>query len=532
MKQILIDSAPIRLSVEESKGGKTVARGEFARVDVPTQNGRRYPRSLYEREVNKLQETVARRRSFGELDHPADGKTKLSRASHIITALEVRNDGVVWGEAEIMDTPAGRTLKAILEAGAEVGVSSRGFGSTRALDDGTQEVGEDFTLRTFDFVADPAMQSAYPTIFAESVDEGIDESFLDEYPQLVEGIRRSEREKVEAEAVERLRAVVAMHERDLREQLAGEFEKRLLEGLSDVRTSLTEQFANDPEVVGAKVVLSEVAKLIAPFIGVQTDEAVVRDALAAKDEEISSLKASLREAIDLAGVARNMIQIEQRLAGHPLADRIRKLIGNDIVSQKASVVEARLNVAIEQFADIVEDQRVSNKRRFEDQLSRMKVEFSRLKAQSEEREARYTAHIQKIREEHGSQVNRLKADLDAERQRHAKAMTVAESAAKKLSEAETKLNVAKVEAHRYRRVAGHTNAAQLLSLTEGVSDTDAIDELVKRNGSRSIPNDLAGVQDRVRGFQRVPEAKGVSKNELFEDTMSGIEEMQRLAGIR
>jgi hypothetical protein len=117
-------------------------------------------------------------------------------------------------------------------------------------------------------------------------------------------------------------------------------------------------------------------------------------------------------------------------------------------------------------------------------------------------------------------------------------MTVAESAAKKLSEAESKLSVAKLEAHRYRRASGHTNMAQLLSLTEGVSDTDSIDELVRRNGSRSIPSDLAGVQDRIRGFQRVPSVNGananvnVSNNDLFEDTRSGIEEMQRLAGIR
>ena len=147
MKSLLIDAMPITLSlVEGDDGDKVVARGEFARCDVPTQNGRKYSRALYEREVAKLQDAIKRRRMFGELDHPADGKTMLQRVSHIVTKLEVADDGRVIGEAEILDTPTGKTLKAILAAGAEAGVSSRGFGSTKSLKDGTTEVGDDFVL--------------------------------------------------------------------------------------------------------------------------------------------------------------------------------------------------------------------------------------------------------------------------------------------------------------------------------------------------------------------------------------------------
>lgn len=523
MKQILIDSTPIRLSVEESKSGKTVARGEFARVDVATQNGRRYPRSLYEREIKKLQETVARRRSFGELDHPADGKTKLSRASHIITALEVREDGVVWGEAEIMDTPAGRTLKAILDAGAEVGVSSRGFGSTRTLDDGTQEVGEDFSLRTFDFVADPAMGSAYPNIFAESVEDTFDaSSVLAEYPELAEEVRRVERERVEKEAAERLQAALTMREEELREQLSGQFESRLLEGLSDVRSSLTEQFANDPEVVGAKVVLSEVAKLIAPFIGVQTDESVVRDALAAKDEEISSLRASLKEAIDLASVSNNMLRIEQRLTNHPMADRIRKLLGENIVTLEPSVVEERLTVALEQFADIVEERARIQGDKNAEAVEQLKGELSNVKAEHDEREKRLNDQIRKLGE-----------DLTKQKRSAEQALSVAEKAEKKLSEASEQLSVAKADAYRYRRVVGHTNAKQLIALTEGLTEKSAIDDVISRNGSHSMPPDVSGVQDRIRGVQRSSApARQEASPELHEDIGFGMEEVLRLSGIR
>ena len=59
---LLIDAMPIKLSLAESEDGKVVARGEFARCDIPTQNGRKYSRALYEREVAKLQEMISRRR--------------------------------------------------------------------------------------------------------------------------------------------------------------------------------------------------------------------------------------------------------------------------------------------------------------------------------------------------------------------------------------------------------------------------------------------------------------------------------------
>jgi hypothetical protein len=104
-KKLIIDAVPIALSLEENDNGKYVAKGEFGRCDLATQNGRVYPRKVYEREVKKLQETIKRRRMFGELDHPADGKTKLQRVSHLITNLSIEGDGRILGEAEILDTP-------------------------------------------------------------------------------------------------------------------------------------------------------------------------------------------------------------------------------------------------------------------------------------------------------------------------------------------------------------------------------------------------------------------------------------------
>ena len=90
-KSLLMDAFAIRLSLDEGTEGKVIARGEFGRADLATQNRRVYPKPIYGREIKRLQANVGKRRVFGELDHPADGKTKLQRASHVITKLSMND---------------------------------------------------------------------------------------------------------------------------------------------------------------------------------------------------------------------------------------------------------------------------------------------------------------------------------------------------------------------------------------------------------------------------------------------------------
>ena len=168
MKKVLIDMAgTIRLQLSESKdGGKLVARGEFGRADVATQNGRLYPRKLWEREISRIQKAIAEGKVMGQLEHPTDGKTALSRVSHIITGLEIHDDGRIIGEARILDNEHGRQLRSILEGGGSVGISSRGMGST-AMESTGEVVQDDYQYMTHDFVADPAVITSYPKFVSE-----------------------------------------------------------------------------------------------------------------------------------------------------------------------------------------------------------------------------------------------------------------------------------------------------------------------------------------------------------------------------
>jgi hypothetical protein len=78
----------------------------------------------------------------------------------MIVGLKEDGDNYI-GRAKILDTPMGRIVKALIEEGASLGVSSRGLGSLKEKN-GINEVQEDFMLATAaDIVADPSAPDAY-----------------------------------------------------------------------------------------------------------------------------------------------------------------------------------------------------------------------------------------------------------------------------------------------------------------------------------------------------------------------------------
>jgi len=151
---------------ENTGSGKCMkVRGIFQRADEANSNGRIYPKKVLENAINNLIEAVQERRCVGELDHPTYDMVKLSNASHIITKLWFEGNEV-YGEAEILSTPAGKVVESLIKDGIRIGVSSRGMG-TLSEGKGHKIVNEDFKLLTFDIVADPSTRGAFPSL-AES----------------------------------------------------------------------------------------------------------------------------------------------------------------------------------------------------------------------------------------------------------------------------------------------------------------------------------------------------------------------------
>ena len=64
------------------------------------------------------------------------------------------------GKIKVLDTPSGRILKDLINAGVKLGISSRGLGSVKESM-GSTVVQEDFELICFDIVSEPSTPNAY-----------------------------------------------------------------------------------------------------------------------------------------------------------------------------------------------------------------------------------------------------------------------------------------------------------------------------------------------------------------------------------
>jgi cell fate (sporulation/competence/biofilm development) regulator YlbF (YheA/YmcA/DUF963 family) len=154
-----------KVQITESKDGKDLfMAGLFIQGDVKNQNGRVYPRDEITKAVDSVKERLQKGETvMGELDHPEELQINLDRVSHIITDMHCE-DANGLGKLKIIDTPMGNIARALLTAGANLGVSSRGSGNVN-------ESGKvsDFDIVTVDIVAQPSAPDAYPKTIYESL---------------------------------------------------------------------------------------------------------------------------------------------------------------------------------------------------------------------------------------------------------------------------------------------------------------------------------------------------------------------------
>ena len=169
MKLITETVEEIKVITEESNGVKNLyIQGPFLVAETKNRNGRSYPVAVLENEVNRyMKEYVDKNRAFGELGHPESPTINLERVSHMITNI-TKNGNIFEGKAKVLDTPMGKIAKNLMEAGATLGVSSRGMGSLKN-EGGVNIVQPDFYLATAaDIVADPSA----PGAFVQGIMEG------------------------------------------------------------------------------------------------------------------------------------------------------------------------------------------------------------------------------------------------------------------------------------------------------------------------------------------------------------------------
>ena len=151
-------------SVEGVEGKKNLfLTGCFIQGDVRNQNGRVYPMSEISTAVGSIMEQLKNGESvIGECDHPEELTVGLDRVSHMITEMKMDGANGV-GKLKIIPTPAGNTVKTLIECGVRLGVSSRGSGN---VDDNGYV--SDFEIVTIDIVAKPSAPGAYPEAVYEN----------------------------------------------------------------------------------------------------------------------------------------------------------------------------------------------------------------------------------------------------------------------------------------------------------------------------------------------------------------------------
>lgn len=180
-KSVLIETIPFNVSplvITEVKNsyGNPMVEGILATCEVKNGNGRYYKKELWEREIKKYLDLVAENRAIGELDHPDSQIINLKNVSHNINKIWWDGDKIM-GVIEILPTPSGNILKALIENKIKIGVSSRGLGSLKQMGE-LLEVQDDFELVCFDFVSTPSNPGSYMNPINESKSSS---SFINPY---------------------------------------------------------------------------------------------------------------------------------------------------------------------------------------------------------------------------------------------------------------------------------------------------------------------------------------------------------------
>lgn len=159
-------------------------RGIFADIKHPTRNGRLYSEKCWRNALasEDVQEKLENHMMLMELSHPTDRLESLEeRTCAYVSDLKIdEQQGVVLGEAVILDTPMGRILNTFVRSGMKVGVSSRGAGDERIMEGINQIDPDTFILETFDIVSMPAVKQARLSLCESKQANVLTETFVKE----------------------------------------------------------------------------------------------------------------------------------------------------------------------------------------------------------------------------------------------------------------------------------------------------------------------------------------------------------------
>lgn len=163
------DGLKIVTEAKEGAAPQVYIEGIFAQSEVINGNGRKYPNKILSNAVQTYNEKyIATGKSVGEFNHPQYPEPDWGQAAIMIKELKmVGNDA--YGKALVMDTDRGRHLKALISAGYNVGVSTRGLGKVSTNESTGESIVSEYIMTSVDTVDNPSAPDAHVTPIYESV---------------------------------------------------------------------------------------------------------------------------------------------------------------------------------------------------------------------------------------------------------------------------------------------------------------------------------------------------------------------------
>lgn len=571
---------------EDSKSlGKLIVEGLVGICGKATKNRRLYTESIMKREVKRLQERINSRSLLAAVDHPTDGKSRIREAGAICVGLRVESDGRIIGKYEIVeDSTGGKDLAAFLRAGASIGMSSRGLGSTSVNMEGVHVVGEDFKLHGFDFVADPACETAYPTLVSEDVDAAkVDENQLRAtFGNLIEQIEdrarlvgaeiaeEEVRKQVEEEfkqaldqAGETLREDIKLQvEGELREQLREDFSVKLLKALTEQRAEIESvvrsELLSDPKVAGAKRFMEDLARQLVPYQPTPDQQVVMDDyegklaelkeeherteaAVQAKDSVINDLSERAEQAEKQARSLGYRLYIEQAIAGFDNQKALREMIGTPTGEESADEIRDRVSAVLDKVTEAEEVAQQEAQRRVKLKEHKATLAQQRAEVATEE----FSQFRSEMERKFENLSSRMGAQLREKDQALNEALAHIESLENEVGTSRRRLYEADLHAYAARRVVGHPRANEILAAVESGRATSKKDVNHLAEQWDVAASEPGGVSERIRrtlgrGREAPTEADQQRFSQLMEDhnPIPGLEgfdttmgELRALSGI-
>ena len=152
---LILEKSTSNLSTKK-EGGDYFLEGVAAVFGVENSNHRIYEEQEYLPHLDYLQKKIEQNRLVGELDHPKEFDVSLKNISHVIMDLSYdKSNRNVKIKVKLLDTPAGKIAKSLIDAGIPISISSRAAGNVK--ENKKVEIKKIFT---YDLVADPGFENA------------------------------------------------------------------------------------------------------------------------------------------------------------------------------------------------------------------------------------------------------------------------------------------------------------------------------------------------------------------------------------